>query len=127
MKLVVAEAGSDLVAELWDTRHRAASSLLVYPEARAALGAARRADRLTAAAHAHAVADFEAAHAELYLVGIDGALARRAGELAVEQALRGYDAVHLASALALGPAVTVVTWDAELSLAASRSGCAVAP
>ncbi len=127
MKLVVAEDGSDLVAELWDTRHRAASSLLAYAEARAALAAARRADRLTAAAYAYAVGDFEAAYAELYLVGVDDALGRRAGELAEEQALRGYDAVHLASALALGPAVTVVTWDADLSLAASRSGCAVAP
>jgi len=61
------------------------------------------------------------------VVGIDEDLARQAGELADELALRGYDAVHLASALALGPATTVLTWDVDLSAAAHESGLAVAP
>jgi predicted nucleic acid-binding protein len=41
--------------------------------------------------------------------------------------LRGYDAVHLASALALGADTTVVTWDKDLGRAALRSGCGLAP
>lgn len=62
------------------------------------------------------------------LLGVDEALARRAGELAFEHALRGYDAVHLASALALGAAETIlVTWDRDLSSAAVAAGIAVAP
>ena len=53
---------------------------------------------------------------------------RCAGELADERALRGYDAVHLASALALGPGETVlVTWDRDLGNAAVGAGLAVAP
>ncbi len=64
---------------------------------------------------------------ELWLVGVDGALARQAGALAEELELRGHDAVHLASALALGPDTTLVTWDEDLRRAAARSGCAVAP
>lgn len=64
---------------------------------------------------------------ELALVGIDGSLARRAGELAEELELRGYDAVHLASTLALGADTTLVTWDEDLKRAAVQSGCAVAP
>ena len=63
---------------------------------------------------------------ELTLVGIDGQLARDAGELAERLALRGYDAVHLASALALGTDTTFVSWDADLRRAAASSGCAVA-
>jgi uncharacterized protein len=74
------------------------------------------------------VAEFDALNAELVLVGVDEALARRAGELADERALRGYDAVHLASALALGAGETLlVTSDRDLSNAAVGAGLAVAP
>ena len=121
------EEGSELAAELWQQPQQAASSVLAYPEGRAALAAAHRAARLTARQHRRALADFEAVQAELRLVAVDQPLARRAGELAEDLALRGYDAVHLATALALGDDTLMVTWDATLSRAALRSGCAVAP
>jgi uncharacterized protein len=124
---VVIEDGSDLVAELWDTRLRVASSILSYPEGRAALAAARRAGRLTAGGYRRALEDLEAAQSELLLVGIDPPLARGAGELADALGLRGYDAVHLASSLALGADTTIVTWDEDLRRAAAQCGCAVAP
>lgn len=102
--------------------------MLVYPEARAALAAAHRTKRLTARAHERAVAELAALHAELVIVGVDEALAQRAGQIADERSLRGYDAVHLASALALGPDETIlVTWDRELNDAAGGVGLAVAP
>jgi predicted nucleic acid-binding protein len=123
----VVEDGSDVAAELWGG-YPAASSVLAYPEARAALAAARRAGRLMGRAHARAVAELDALGAELVIVGVDEALAQRAGELAHERALRGSDAVHLASAFALGAAETIlVTWDRDLSNAAVGAGLAVAP
>lgn len=124
---MIVEAGSELVAELWGTRLQAASSILCYPEGRAAVAAARRGGRLSATGHRRAREEFESLQSELLLVGIDGPLARQAGELAEELGLRGYDAVHLASALALGLATTFVTWDRDLSAAARVSGLAVAP
>ena len=124
---MIVEDGSDLVAELWATQHRAASSVLSYAEGRAALAAARRGERLNANAYGRARKEFESLRSELLLVGIDLALARRAGQQAEEFALRGYDAVHLASALALGSATTLISWDADLRRAAAKSGCAVAP
>jgi len=127
VKLVVVEDGSELVADLWVTRHRAASSILCYPEGRAALAAARRAGRLSSSTHSTALEDFEATHGELLMIGVDAALARHAGELAEDLELRGYDAVHLASALAFGADTTLVTWDQELGRAAVHVGCSVAP
>ena len=122
------EDGSDLAAELWETPHPAASSILCYPEGRAALAAARRMGRLTRTGYARALEDFEATQHELLKVAIDQPLAQRAGGLAGDLSLRGYDAVHLASALALGTdATTVVTWDRDLGRAAKHSGCSVAP
>jgi predicted nucleic acid-binding protein len=66
-------------------------------------------------------------YGELLLVGIDGPLALRAGELAEQLGLRGYDGVHLATALALGIDTTFISWDEQLRRAATQSGCAVAP
>jgi predicted nucleic acid-binding protein len=57
------------------------------------------------------------------LVGIDVQLAREAGELAERLGLQGYDAVHLATALALSGDTTLVSWDEELRRAAARCGC----
>jgi predicted nucleic acid-binding protein len=127
VKLVVMEDGSELAAKLWETGHPAASSILSYPEGRASLAAARRAGRLSPGEHTSALEAFETTQSELVLVGIDAPLARHAGELAEKLGLRGYDSVHLASALALGADTAFVTWDTDLGRAAIRSGCAVAP
>lgn len=124
---MIVEDGSQLVAELWATRHRAASSILSYPEGRAALAAARRGGRIGAKGHVRAREEFESLQSELLLVGIDAPLARQAGEVAEEFALRGYDAVHLASALALGHPTTLISWDQDLRRAAAQRGCALAP
>jgi predicted nucleic acid-binding protein len=124
---VIVEDGSELVADLWATRHRGTSSILSYPEGRAALAAARRGGRLTANGYDRACEDFESLQRELLLVGIDAQIARQAGQLAEELALRGYDAVHLASALAVGGTITLISWDQDLRGAATQSGCAVAP
>lgn len=127
MKLVVDEDGSELVAELWALRQPVASSILSYPEGCAALAAAWRAGRLGARQHGRSLDDLAAAHGEVHVLGIDEPLAHHAGELARDLGLRGYDAVHLATALALGADTTVVTWDRRLGRGAVQSGCAVAP
>jgi predicted nucleic acid-binding protein len=102
-----------------------ASSILAYPENRVALAAARRGGRLTAREHARALADFEDLQGELVSIGVDEALARRAGSLADELRLRGYDAVHLATALELGDDdVALVTWDADLRARPNSSASA---
>ena len=102
--------------------------MLIYPEGRAALAAARHSGRLGTREHARALADFEGLVSDLALIGVDEPLARSAGALAEEFELRGYDAVHLATALALGEnAVTLVTWDGDLAEAALEAGLPTAP
>jgi predicted nucleic acid-binding protein len=124
---VVVEHGSELVAELWGTRQRVASSILAHPEGCAALAAAHRGGRLSAAGHSRAREEFEALQDEMLLIGVDRALTRHAGQLAEDHSLRGYDAVHLASALALGEERTLVTWDRALRDAAARSAIGISP
>ena len=122
------EDGSDLAEELWDAAELKVCSHLVYPEARAALAAASRTGRLDSRGLRRAVADLEVAVASVLRVGVDEPLARNAGQLAEEHALRGYDAVHLATALSVqDPGLVFVTWDGELARAVLRCGHTVAP
>lgn len=112
-----------MAAELWAGAYPAASSILSYPEGRAALAAARRQGRLGEGEHAQALAAFEELQEDLITVGVDSGLARRAGEHAEDLGLRGYDAVHLATALELGDEeVALVTWDRDLTHAAEQVG-----
>jgi len=127
VKLVVVEEGSELAAKLWGGAYPVASSILVYPEGRSALAAARRAGRLGEEAHKKALVAFKELYAELVAIGVDQDLARGAGEYAERLGLRGYDAVHLATALELGDEeIVLVTWDRDLARAAERAGLGVA-
>jgi uncharacterized protein len=65
---------------------------------------------------------------ELAVIGLDEPLARAAGELAEHHALRGYDAVHLASATAVAhPDLVMATWDRDLASAAVARSLTVVP
>jgi uncharacterized protein len=104
------------------------ASRLLYPEACAALAAAKRSGRLAARSLRRAVVDLDRFHAELTLIELDGPLTTLAGDLAERHALRGYDAVHLASALAVGdPELVLVSWDRELAAAAASAGLNTSP
>lgn len=128
VKLVVEEPGSDDVATLWDGADAVVTSRVAYPEVRAALAAAGRAHRLDAAAHERVKRAWERYHAALRLVELTPQLERVAGDLAEEHALSGFDAVHLASVVALSDApVVVATWDVRLLGAAQAIGMATLP
>jgi predicted nucleic acid-binding protein len=123
VKLVVPERGAALVAETWLGVDRRVSSLLLYPETRAAVGRAQRKGRLapsqTAATHRRIESLWDA----IDWVTPTEQLARRAGDLAAEHHLRAYDAVHLASLEDVGdPETLLVSADADLLDAARVHG-----
>jgi predicted nucleic acid-binding protein len=128
IKTLLEEDGSPLADEVWLRASARIASRLVYPEARAALAAAHRGGRIDMPTHRSTVTDLQAACGAMVLIGVDWALAQQAGDLAEQHGLRGYDAVHLATALASDAADLVfVTWDRELARATTKSGVAVAP
>jgi len=128
VKLVLDESGSETAAMLWNACDAALSSRLAYPEVCAALAAAGRNHDLTEAEASAAAADWETFWASIRPIELSSNVERSAGELAVLHRLRGADAVHLASALALGSAdVIVAAWDKRLHVGAAAVGLAVAP
>lgn len=123
VKLMITEEGSELARELWSGPYSAVSTILTYAEGRAALAAAHRAGRLSRKDFERSLETFESLHESLLSIEVDEDLVRAAGDHAIEFGLRGYDAVHLATALDLGDEeVVFVTWDEALRRAASSMG-----
>lgn len=127
-KLVVDEAGSSEALELWDGANRVVSSRVMYPEARAALAAAARAGRVGNSELRLVRSRLETRWAQLEIIELSDEIARISGDLSDGYALRGYDAVHLASAVAAADETSVLaTWDFELRVAADDLDLQVAP
>ncbi len=128
VKLLIEEQGSDLAADLWDGCDAAVASRLAYPEVRAALAAARRNDDLDERELDAAGQVFEDYWAATRPVELSATVEQQAGQLAERHALRGADAVHLASALAIGdPGLVLAVWDRRLHAGAGAAGLRVAP
>lgn len=128
VKLVVEEDSSDLAAALWDGCDAAVSSRLAYPQVRAALAAAGGDHRLDTEARRQAEAAWEEYWAATRAVELTEGVAARAGRLAGEHALRGADAVHLASALVVGSdELLFACWDQRLRSGAEATGLRLVP
>lgn len=128
VKLVLDEGGSDIAAALWNACDGALSSRLAYPEVCAALAAAGRNDDVTESEASAAASDWELFWASMRPVELSADVEQTAGSLAATHQLRGADAVHLASALALGfTDLVVAVWDKRLHAGAVAMGLAVAP
>jgi hypothetical protein len=125
LKLLVDEEGSDRAELVWDAADSLASVSLVVVEARAALASATRGGRLTSEQHQQAKDGLLALIGDLHLVQVTDELITRAGDLAEDERLRGYDAIHLAAAIYLGASILTSADDA-LCDAASRNAMHVA-
>ena len=92
-------------------------------EGGAAIAAAHRRGHIDDRGRTEALATFERLWAEMDGLELTESLARRAGVLAEEHALRGYDAIHLASAEAiLDDGDVMVVSDTRLAEAAASIG-----
>lgn len=125
--IVIEEPSSMVASRLWDEADRVVSSRLVYVETRAALAMAQRLDRIDERGLQDAVDEFETLHDQLDLIDVTEELIREAGELAEQLSLRGYDAIHLASALLVDDQeMALAAGDQSLLTAAREMGIAIA-
>ena len=128
LKVVLSEAGTDVAEAVWDASQRRVTTVAAYAEARAAISAGVRTRRLSARDGRRARAALDARFLDLTTLDLDLPLAHAAGEQTEHHALRGYDAVHLATALVVDDGETVfVTWDGDLGRAAVEAGFTLVP
>ena len=84
-------------------------------------------ERITSTTSRRAVAELDELLTQIDIVELDLSLSQRAGELAELHDLRGYDAVHLASAERVADReVVVVAGDEDLVRAAQDLGLSIA-
>jgi predicted nucleic acid-binding protein len=114
-KMLLPESESDALREYLNGRGPLGSSVVVGVEVRRAVRRVRPDLR----------ADAERLLAEVVVVHLDSAIVARAAALE-PPAIRSLDAIHIASALALGEELeAVVTYDARMAEAARASGLRV--
>ncbi len=127
VKLYVEEPGSADVRRLLEEATIVATSLVAYPEARAALARRRREGSLTTTGHRRAKAALDGDWPRVLALDVSMSVAKSAGDLAERHRLRGFDALHLSSYLALtrefpGEDVRFSSADLSLDQAARRVG-----
>lgn len=123
--IVIHEEASDLCRRLWREADSVASSVLIHPEATAALARACRMGRITQE-QLHAVVDrVEDLVMQVSRVRVTDQVAAEAARVAVAHGLRGYDAVHVATArLVISPETLVASGDAEMLAVCRELGMA---
>jgi predicted nucleic acid-binding protein len=96
--LIVDEPSSAACRRIWDDADRVVTSRLTYVEAAAALAQALRLGRLDQAQHRTGFELLNTLWSQLTVIDVDQALVSQAAADAELWGLRGYDAVHCASA-----------------------------
>ena len=131
VKRYVNEPGADLVTQAIAASAVVGTSIICRAEMAAALSKAARMTVLSPADAASALQAFRSDWPHLVRVQASESMISQADVLAWELGLRGYDAVHLASALvwrnAMGADVTFATFDRRLWASARQKGLACLP
>jgi len=122
VKLYVREDGSDEVKALLDEARVAATSQVAYAEARAAFARKHRQGDFTDERYHTVITNLQQDWGDYFALDVSWPVSRLAGELAERHGLKGFDAIHLASALTLktrlGSMITFSSSDHRLEDAA---------
>ena len=131
VKLYVREPGSKELRAYAAKAEALATSAVAYPEARAAFARLKAQGITTGAKHQQRLAQLNLDWGNLLRIELVPAVVRTAGDLAEIYSLRGFDSIHLASALWLKEKTSTplhfAVFDQRLRVAAERAGLAVAP
>lgn len=131
VKRYIIEVGSDAVRDWIGTAEFVATNLITRAETVAALAKAVRIKALRQKDALNLIDIFRTDWPDYWRLPITEGVVSRADELAWQYGLRGYDAMHLASALLwqenLRELVTLVTFDRHLWKAAGQSDLTVLP
>ncbi|MCS7476665.1 type II toxin-antitoxin system VapC family toxin [Umezawaea endophytica] len=125
--LLITESSSEFCRRFWNDSDSVVTTRLLYVEAAAALAQGVRMGRLTDEGHGEALRLMDRMWNEFEIVEVDEVVTGRAAELAHLFALRGYDAVHVASADQLEDGdLVVASGDTKLLKACSQLGLSTA-
>ena len=131
VKLYVRERGSTALRAHAAKAGALATSVVAYAETRAAFARLKKSGASSDAMHQQRLHQLGRDWEALLRVELAPDVLRSAGDLAEIYALRGFDSIHLASALWLqarvSEPVALAVYDQRLAVAASKAGLPVVP
>ena len=129
VKLYAREAGSAAVRRETNAAEAVATSAVAYAEARAAFARLARERPASRKLHRRRVSQLDRDWGHYLVVELTPAVTRSSGEIAELHALRGFDVIHLASALWLQSAysgdLAFMAYDRRQAAAAADAGLRV--
>lgn len=120
VKLLIAEPGSAIAVRQWEAANSPTCVTVGLTEVAAALASAARGGRINVRRHNDARRELDSMWTHISRPIPDDELASKAANLALVHGLRGYDAVHLAAAIATSD--LFVAADQSLLAAARAEG-----
>lgn len=126
VKLYVDETGSDKIADIAHDATVISTSKIAYAEVRSAFARKQREDGFSKNSLRKIVEDLNRDWESYFIIEITDGLIRSAGDIAEKYILRGFDSIHLASALNLrnriGTDLYFSSDDERLNKAAGKEG-----
>ncbi len=123
IKVYIAESGQEFVVARLRAANQIATALITYVEVFAVFARLERERRISAAEYRLLGEHFEANWPSYWVVDLTRSVIQRAARLTRRYALRGYDAVHLSSALEIrgnDADVEFLCFDRHLTASARR-------
>lgn len=129
VKLYVEERSSRHVQDIVGKATVLSTSMVAYAEARAAFARKRAEDGFSAAALKRINEDLSRDWESYFVIEVTDGLVRSAGDIAEKHLLRGFDSIHLSSAINLrrkiGSEVFFSSHDERLNRAAAKEGLSI--
>ena len=129
VKLYVEEAGSAIVRDVTQKASVIAASKIAYAEARAAFARKQRDDGFSITALRKIAEDLNRDWESYFIIEVTDGIIRSAGDIAEKYLLRGFDSIHLASAVNLKGKIMGEVYfsstDSKLNRAAGKEGIKV--
>lgn len=129
VKLYVEEIGSERIKGIIHTATVISTSKVAYAEARAAFARKQKDDGFSHKILQKIVEDFDRDWENYFVIEVTDGLIRLAGDIAQKHLLRGFDSIHLASAINLRRKIRAEVYfssnDTKLNQAAEKEGITV--
>lgn len=124
VKLYVEETGSDAIQRIKEKARIVVTSKIAYAEARAAFARKHKEGLLPLLELKKIISDFNLDWEKYVVIEITNSLIFNAGNLAEKYFLRGFDSIHLASAIFfktnINAEIYFSSWDSQLNVVAKK-------
>ena len=129
VKFYISETGSEAAREVFELSDVLATSSISYVETISVFTRINNDKKLSDSDYKNIISNFKKDWGDLFVLKIDNAIIKTAGQFIESYKIKGYDSVHLASAVILGQRINKIInfccWDKKLNEAASKENLSI--